>query len=88
MVPSVACAISVSSELPEAWLNNQAYQKVTATVAVASIGLEPNWGIRKNGICQMVTPMAISTVVASGVGWLAASAEPSPGSSLPQRAER
>ena len=42
IVPSVACAISVSSELPEAWLNNQAYQKVTATVAVASIGLDPN----------------------------------------------
>ena len=27
MVPSVACAISARSELPEAWLNSQAYQK-------------------------------------------------------------
>ena len=46
MVPSVACAISVSSALPEAWLNNQAYQKVTAMVASASIGLDPNWGMK------------------------------------------
>ena len=30
MAPSVACAISVSNALPEAWLNNHAYQKVTA----------------------------------------------------------
>ena len=43
MAPSVACAIKVSSALPEAWLNNQAYQKVTATVARASIGLDLNW---------------------------------------------
>ena len=56
MVPSVACAISVSNALPEAWLNNQAYQKVTAMVARVSIGLDPNWGIRVSGICQMVTP--------------------------------
>ena len=47
IVPSAAWAINVISELPEAWLNNQAYQKVTATVAVASIGLDPNWGITK-----------------------------------------
>ena len=67
MVPSAAWAIKVISELPEAWLNNHAYQKVTATVAVASIGLDPNCGITKNGMCQMVTPMAISTVAASGV---------------------
>src|SRR4249919_1574896 len=67
MVPSVAWAIRVSSELPEAWLNSQAYQKVTATVAVASIGLDPNWGITKSGICQMVTPIAMSVVAASGV---------------------
>jgi hypothetical protein len=57
----------VSSALPEAWLNNQAYQNVTAMVARASIGLDPNWGITTNGICQMVTPMAISTVAANGV---------------------
>ena len=44
MVPSVACAIRVSSELPEAWLNSQAYQKVTAIVASVSTGLDPNWG--------------------------------------------
>jgi len=67
MVPLMACAISVSNALPEAWLNNQAYQKVTATVPVASIGLDPNCGITKNGICQMVTPIAIHTVAASGV---------------------
>jgi hypothetical protein len=48
-------------------LNNQAYQKVTATVARASIGLDPNWGITNNGICQMVTPIAMSTVAASAV---------------------
>ena len=35
IVPSVAWAIKVIRELPEAWLNSQAYQKVTATVAVA-----------------------------------------------------
>ena len=67
MAPSVACAIKVSSALPEAWLNNQAYQKVTATVARASIGLDLNWGMTKNGMCQMVTPMAMRTVAASGV---------------------
>ncbi len=67
MVPSLAWAISVISELPEAWLNSHAYQKVTATVAVASIGLDPNWGITKSGMCQTVTPTAISTVAASGV---------------------
>ena len=33
MAPSVACAIRVSSALPEASLTNQAYQKVTAMVA-------------------------------------------------------
>ena len=63
----VACAISVSNALPEAWLNNQAYQKVTAIVARVSIGLDPNWGIRVSGICQMVTPRAMSAVAASGV---------------------
>ena len=42
MVPSVAWAIKVSSELPDAWLNSQAYQNVTETVASASIGLDPN----------------------------------------------
>ena len=42
MAPSVACAISVSNALPEAWLNNHAYQKVTAIVARVSIGLDPN----------------------------------------------
>src|SRR4029450_6630295 len=67
MVPLVACAIRVSNALPEAWLNNQAYQNVTAMVARVSIGLDPNWGITTNGICQMVTPMAISTVAANGV---------------------
>jgi hypothetical protein len=35
MVPSAECAIRVISELPEAWLNSQAYQKVTAMVASA-----------------------------------------------------
>jgi hypothetical protein len=50
------------------------------TVARASIGLEPNWGIKKNGICQMVTPTAISAVAASRVrvvgslGWASAEA--------------
>src|SRR5687767_7967443 len=67
IVPSVACAISVSNALPEAWLNNQAYQKVTPMVARISIGLDPNWGISVNGICQMVIPIAMSTVAASGV---------------------
>src|SRR5829696_9572048 len=47
MVPLVACAISVSNALPEAWLNNQAYQKVTAMVGSASIGLDPKYGITK-----------------------------------------
>ena len=67
MVPLVACAIRVSSALPEAGLNNQAYQKVTAMVASASIGLDPNIRITNNGRCQMVTPIAISTVALSGV---------------------
>src|SRR5829696_5950507 len=67
MTPLAACAISVSRALPEAWLNNQAYQKVTAMVGSASIGLDPNWCMTKSGACQMVTPMAISTVAARGV---------------------
>jgi hypothetical protein len=37
MVPLVACAIRVSNALPEAWLNNQAYQNVTAAVCVGHL---------------------------------------------------
>ena len=67
IAPSVAWAIRVSSELPEAWLNSHAYQNVTATVVSASIGANPKCGIKNSGPCQMVTPIAIRTVAASGV---------------------
>jgi hypothetical protein len=75
MLPSVACAISVSRTLPAAWLSSQAYQNVSATVVTASIGRSPNDAMKNSGPCQIVTPTAISAVATSGerfdciVGW-------------------
>ena len=56
----------MSNELPEAWLNSQAYQKVTATVDTAPIGCASNTGMKNSGACQPVISNAMIAVADIG----------------------
>src|SRR6185503_1411166 len=58
--------MSVSSTLPPVRLNNQAYQKVTATVDARSGGPRSNRGIKTSGRCQPVINSPSRVVAAKG----------------------
>src|SRR6476659_2740296 len=58
--------MSVSSTLPPVRLNNQVYQKVTATVDARSGGPRSHRGIKTSGRCQPVINTPSRVVAATG----------------------
>jgi hypothetical protein len=57
----------VINALPAAWLNSQTYQKVTAAVVAASIGLRSKESMKIRGACQPAISTARIAAVTSGV---------------------